>query len=118
MRVVSINGLSHSFTYNSAGNIVKGPDLSNPASPPERWINFNCYNKPEEVYVYTAVLIRKSSFVYDGDKKRILKTVHAGAGRITPMESDAPAAEDLEYDFTAADPLLAWDVEPALQSSP
>ncbi|MCP4751813.1 MAG: hypothetical protein GY866_13040, partial [Proteobacteria bacterium] len=44
-----------------------------------------------------------------------MKTVHAGAGRITPMESDAPVAEDLEYDFTVADPMLAWDVEPGLQ---
>ncbi|MCP4751968.1 MAG: hypothetical protein GY866_13825, partial [Proteobacteria bacterium] len=86
VKSVTVNGLSHSFTHDSAGNIVHGRDLSNPASPPERWINFNCFNKPKEVYVYSAGLTRKSSFVYDGDGKRVLKTVHAGAGRITPME--------------------------------
>ncbi|MCP4686576.1 MAG: hypothetical protein GY859_00905, partial [Desulfobacterales bacterium] len=115
VKSVTVNGLSHSFTYDEAGNLVKGPDLSNPASPPERWINFNCFNKPKEVYAYSAGLTRKSSFVYDGDKKRILKTVHAGAGRITPMESDAPVAEDLAYGSMAADPQMSWDVEPGLQ---
>ncbi|MCP4691203.1 MAG: hypothetical protein GY859_24365, partial [Desulfobacterales bacterium] len=51
-------------------------------------------------------------------QKENLKTVHAGAGRITPMESDAPVAEDLAYGSMAADPQMSWDVEPGLQSSP
>ncbi|MCP4749479.1 MAG: RHS repeat protein, partial [Proteobacteria bacterium] len=68
VKSVTVNGLSHSFTYDEAGNIVHGRDLSDPTSPPERWINFNCFNKPKEVYVYSAGLTRKSSFVYDGDK--------------------------------------------------
>ncbi|MCP4692142.1 MAG: hypothetical protein GY859_29115, partial [Desulfobacterales bacterium] len=43
---VSVNGLPHDFTYDEAGNMTYGQDLTDPASPRERIVNFNCSNKP------------------------------------------------------------------------
>ncbi|MCP4623460.1 MAG: hypothetical protein GY850_07985, partial [bacterium] len=47
VRRLFLNGVSHIFFYDAVGNIVYTKDLSNPENPPERWINYNCFNKPK-----------------------------------------------------------------------
>ncbi len=51
------------FTYDEAGNMTRGKDLTNPGSPSDRLINYNCFNKPKVIYTIAGGRTRKTTLV-------------------------------------------------------
>ncbi|MCP4643524.1 MAG: hypothetical protein GY851_23955, partial [bacterium] len=110
--VAHVNGVPHNYQYDEAGNTVYSEDLSNPASPAQRYINYNCFNKPKEVYTIADNQTRKTSLVYDGDDRRLIKFVHSIDGVFPPAQYDAPESGTPEFELPEGDPPVSRAVEP------
>ncbi len=96
-----------------------GRDLTDPASPRERIVNFNCSNKPKEIYTISDDSTLKTSLTYDADGRRILKTVHSASGKHYPSDFVAADSGNEEVAAHVYDPRRIGASDPgfALQSA-
>jgi len=73
---ISYNGIPYSFTYDANGNMLTGPDFTNPANIATRTLKWNADNMPLTVSRNGAVT---TTLTYDGNGARAKKV----AGGIT-----------------------------------
>jgi len=75
LRSVSVNGKVHYLSYDENGNLVYGPDLSDPSNPGWRALSWTADNRPEEITYKDKTAPVRVRFTYDGEGKRTKKTV-------------------------------------------
>jgi len=75
VRSVSVNGKVHYLSYDKNGNLVYGPDLSDPSAPGWRALTWTAEGRPEEITYKDRTAPVRVRFEYDGEGKRTKKTV-------------------------------------------
>jgi RHS repeat-associated protein len=76
---ISVNGTGRAFTYDNAGNMLTGFDLTGfPATPPTRTMTYTIENMPSKVLYTSNGVTQDTRFSYDGDLGRVRKQVIGG----------------------------------------
>jgi RHS repeat-associated protein len=79
---VNMNGKPFSYVYDANGNMIQGPDLTDPSAAGTRTIDYNADNMPVRI---TTGASGVTDIVYDGENKRAKKTT---AGKSTLYVSE------------------------------
>jgi RHS repeat-associated protein len=75
VRSVTVNGKAHYFTYDPNGNLTYGPDLTDPFALGWRTLTWTGDNMPKEVKYKDKTAPVTIRFEYDGEGRRVKKTV-------------------------------------------
>jgi len=73
---IALNGAGFDYSYDDNGNMLGGPDLTNPGQVAARTIVYNADNMPVSIVHGGAIT---TEFVYDGEGARAKKSVPGGS---------------------------------------
>lgn len=73
---ITLGGTPYNYTYDANGNMLTGPDFTNPASIVTREIQYNADNLPKQIYHPTYGTL---SIYYDGTGSRAKKALSGGS---------------------------------------
>ena len=71
---INFNGTNYTYTYDDNGNMLAGPDFTDPSQIAARTITYNADNMPMTVLHSKGGNQVSTTFVYDGDGVRAKKT--------------------------------------------
>ena len=67
---VQLSGQGHAYSYDANGNMVSGPDFTDPATPRNRQITYNADNMPTQIRYGSNEV---TTIAYDGNSERAIK---------------------------------------------
>ena len=76
VKTIALNGTGYNYTYDDNGNMLTGPDFTDPAQVADRTITYNADNMPVSIVHGGTVT---TQFVYDGEGARAKKVVSGGS---------------------------------------
>ncbi|MGD8671065.1 MAG: FG-GAP-like repeat-containing protein, partial [Desulfobacterales bacterium] len=75
VKTIKLNGFDHQYEYDDNGNMISGPDFSDPAQVATRSISYNADNMPTRIVHNKGSRRLTTDFVYDGDGVRVKKII-------------------------------------------
>lgn len=76
---VVMNGDALIYEYDANGNMIQGPDFTDPGAPATRIIEYNPDNMPVQITTQLAAGSIQTDVVYDGESKRAKKTTEGAS---------------------------------------
>ena len=78
VKSISINDQNYNYGYDDNGNMISGPDFTNPQQIADRTITYNSDNMPLNITHTKGGITVTTDFVYDGNGVRAKKAVQGG----------------------------------------
>jgi RHS repeat-associated protein len=79
VRTINFNGIDHTYAYDDNGNMLAGPDFTDPTQMATRTITYNADNMPSTVSHSKGSNEVTTRFVYGGDGVRAKKTIEGAS---------------------------------------
>ena len=79
VKTITFNGTNYNYLYDETGNMIGGPDFTNPTQIAQRTITYNADNMPTRINHTKAGNTVTTDLLYDGTGQRVRKTVSTGS---------------------------------------